>query len=49
LLEALERLAENAAGGNKPATSKAKLRDPDPFDGSDSKKLRAFLLQCKLI
>jgi hypothetical protein len=32
LLAALKRLAENA-GGNRPATSKAKLRDPDPFDG----------------
>jgi hypothetical protein len=47
LLAVLERLAENA-GGNRPATSKAKLRDPDPFDGKDSKKLRGFLLQCKL-
>jgi hypothetical protein len=47
LLAALERLADNA-GGNRPATSKAKLRDPDPFDGKDSKKLRGFLLQCKL-
>jgi hypothetical protein len=47
LLAALERLAENA-GGNGPATSKAKLRDPDPFDGKDPKKLRGFLLQCKL-
>jgi hypothetical protein len=47
LLAALERLAENA-GGNRPATSKAKLRDPNPFDGKDSKKLRGFLLQCKL-
>jgi hypothetical protein len=47
LLVALERLAENA-GGNRPATSKANLRDPDPFDGKDSKKLRGFLLQCKL-
>jgi hypothetical protein len=48
LLVALERLANNAAGGNRPATSKAKLRDPNQFDGSDLKKLRGFLLQCKL-
>ena len=27
---------------------KAEIRDPDMFDGSDSKKLRGFLLQCKL-
>ena len=25
-----------------------KIRDPDTFDGSNSKKLRGFLLQCKL-
>jgi hypothetical protein len=47
LLVALEHLAENA-GRNRPATSKAKLRDPDPFDGKDPKKHRGFLLQCKL-
>jgi hypothetical protein len=47
LLAALERLAENT-GGNRPATSKAKLWDPDPFDGKDPKKLRGFLLQCTL-
>src|SRR5882724_10189255 len=28
--------------------SKPKLREPDPFDGSESKKLRTFILQCKL-
>ena len=28
--------------------SKVKLREPDPFDGSDAKKLHTFLLQCKL-
>jgi hypothetical protein len=47
LLAALERLVENA-GGNRPATLKAKLRDPDPFDGKGLKKLWGFLLQCKL-
>src|SRR5882724_2517253 len=29
-------------------SSKAKLREPDQFDGSDSHKLRTFILQCKL-
>jgi hypothetical protein len=48
LLAALERLAENAAGGNRPATSKAKLQDPDPFNGMDPKKLQGFIIQCKL-
>jgi hypothetical protein len=47
LLAALERLAENT-GGNRPTTLKAKLRDRDPFDGKDPKKLWGFLLQCKL-
>src|SRR5467141_1146105 len=28
--------------------SKPKLREPDPFDGSDSRKLRTFILLCKL-
>src|SRR5467141_5468663 len=28
--------------------SKHKLQEPDPFDGSDSQKLRTFILQCKL-
>src|SRR5882724_10748433 len=29
-------------------SSKAKLWEPDPFDGSNSHKLRTFILQCKL-
>src|SRR5882724_282511 len=29
-------------------SSKAKLQELDPFDGSDSRKLRTFILQCKL-
>ena len=28
--------------------SRIKLREPDTFDGSDPKKLRTFLLHCKL-
>src|SRR5882724_1635725 len=30
------------------SNSKPKLWEPDPFDGSDSWKLRTFILQCKL-
>jgi hypothetical protein len=45
---ALERLTDNATGGNRPATSKAKLRDPDQIDGVDPKKHWGLLLQCKL-
>ena len=29
-------------------SSKPKLWEPDPFDGSDPRKLRTFILQCKL-
>src|SRR5882724_3450754 len=29
-------------------TSRPKLCEPDPFDGSDPCKLRTFILQCKL-
>ena len=28
--------------------SRVKIREPDPFDGSDPEKLCTFLLQCKL-
>ena len=28
--------------------SRVKSREPDPFDGSDPKKLHTFLLQCKV-
>src|SRR5882724_8098311 len=30
------------------SVSKPKLWEPDPFDSSDSRKLRTFILQCKL-
>src|SRR5882724_1483668 len=30
------------------SNSKPKLQEPDPFDSSDSRKLRTFILQCKL-
>ena len=33
---------------DKQETPLAKVRDPDPFDGADPKKLRGFLLECKL-
>jgi hypothetical protein len=31
-----------------PAAPKTKVREPDPFDGADSRKLRAFLVLCQL-
>jgi len=30
------------------SSSHAKVREPDTFDGMDPKKLRTFLVQCKL-
>ena len=33
---------------DKQETPSAKVWDPDPFDGSDAKKLQGFLLKCKL-
>src|SRR5882724_7390053 len=32
----------------RPSTSKPKLQEPEPFDGSDPKKLHIFIFQCKL-
>ena len=46
LSQAIKGLAESV--NKDPSDSKAKIRDPDTFDGSDPKKLRGFLLQCKL-
>ena len=46
LSEAIKSLTESVH--KDPSELKAKIRDPDTFDGSDSKKLRGFLLQCKL-
>ena len=43
LLQALRSLRPNTA-----PKQKAKLREPDPFDGSDSRKLRTFLALCQL-
>jgi hypothetical protein len=49
LLVALERLADHGLGGGaERQSSRAKLQEPDPFDGKDPKKLRGFLLQCTL-
>ena len=33
---------------DKEETLSAKVQDPDPFNGSNPKKLRGFLLECKL-
>jgi len=33
---------------NESSSSRAKVREPDTFDGTDPKKLRTFLVQCEL-
>ncbi len=44
--EVLASAIDRVVKSNLP--NKVKLRDPDPFDGSDTWKLRTFILQCKL-
>jgi len=43
--KAIDKIVKANYGSSK---SKPKLREPDPFDGSNSRKLRTFILQCKL-
>src|SRR5467141_4515421 len=42
-IKAIDMIIKGNDSGSKP-----KLREPDPFDGSDSRKLCTFILQCKL-
>src|SRR6266481_462223 len=44
--EVLASAIDRVVKSNLP--NKVKLRDPDPFDGSDTQKLCTFVLQCKL-
>jgi len=43
--KAIDKIVKANYGSSK---SKLKLREPDPFDSSNSRKLRTFILQCKL-
>jgi len=45
---AIRRLAHDRYDEPAPPT-RVKTRNPDPYDGSDPSKLRAFLSQCKLL
>ena len=45
LTSAINRLADNSDDKDKAKTT----RDPDPFDGSEPRKLRTFLLQLQLV
>lgn len=45
LASAITLLAQSVS---RPRTNNSKVREPDTFDGSDSKKLRSFLVLCQL-
>jgi Ty3 transposon capsid-like protein len=47
LTQALTLLA-NSIGAPKVSKARTKVREPDPFDGSDTRKLQPFLVQCQL-
>jgi len=45
---AVNRLSRSSRRTNESSSSRAKVREPDTFDGTDPKKLRTFLVQCEL-
>jgi len=45
---AVSRLSRSSRRTNNSSSSRAKVREPDTFDGTDPKKLQTFLVQCKL-
>src|SRR6202045_3378764 len=45
LADAINALAESA---RDKGPVRAQVREPEPFDGSDARKLRSFLVQCEL-
>jgi hypothetical protein len=51
-LGAIQSLATNLISMQRPAATprpeKVKVREPEPFDGSDPRKLRSFLVSCNL-
>jgi len=48
LAVAVNRLSHSSRRTNDSSSSRAKVREPDTFDGTDPKKLRTFLVQCEL-
>ena len=48
LVGAINALACNAQRNSESSSSRTHVREPDTFDGTDPKKLRAFLVQCEL-
>ena len=48
LSRAISNLAKSADHSTSSSDQRTKVRTPDQFDGSDSRKLRTFLVQCEL-
>jgi len=48
LAVAVKCLSRSSRCTNDSSSSRAKVREPDTFDGTDPKKLRTFLVQCEL-
>ena len=49
LAVAVSHLSCSACHNNKSSSSRAKVQDPDTFDGTNPKKLRTFSVQCELV
>jgi len=45
---AINRLSHSSRRTNDSSSSRAKVHEPDTFDGMDPKKLQTFLVQCEL-
>jgi len=48
LAVAINRLSRSSRRTSDSSSSRAKVHEPDTFDGTDPKKLRTFLVQCEL-
>jgi len=48
LAVAVNHLSHSSRRTNDSSSSRAKVREPDTFNGTDPKKLRTFLVQCEL-
>ena len=48
LAGAINALARNAQRNSESSSSHTRVCEPDTFDGTDPKKLHAFLVQCEL-
>jgi len=48
LAVAVNRLSRSSRRTSNSSSSRAKVREPDTFDGTDPKKLQTFLVQCEL-